>query len=254
MYSIYDYYGMQGDLDSRYNAAQNATSQTSLASVNNTPFAGGTTNTTTTTTNDQLGSLADYQLNDAAEVYSPVYTEAELANNPSPSWMGKAANGLWGLYTGTANAVVPGLGVGLDVLRGMSENEDYSWSDLLGTVARGAVNYGMGQLNPGQYVSGSVKGMTGQLLGNATNFFSKKAVNTFLDSLLGNDIGLTYTGKGQGGDVDSGYYDTNNPFYSPSGLTGDVDQGYYDNSGGSGDSGGYGYDFGGNEGGWGDWY
>jgi hypothetical protein len=117
MYSIYDYYGMSNDLQNRYDAAKSAgTGQStqiarSTPTGNNAPFLPVTsTPQTTGFSSPQTGaSIYDSPTGEGGTFSATgnAYTDADLANYPSPSWMEPVHNAIFNTATGVADMALP---------------------------------------------------------------------------------------------------------------------------------------------------
>ncbi len=205
MYSIYDHYGMTNDLQDRYAAAKNAGSGQVTSSgvlrgtLDNAPFlpktSSGVTSTHYVPSDRQQLSLYDYQGESGS--YSPTgsaYSEGELANYPSPSWMEPVANTMFNVGTSIADMAVPGLG--FVAQQGRAYSMDPTNYSLGRNLTSGALNYG---LNYGVNRSGLMGELTkGVSTGNQYSDFATgqmvkggvhSLISNFVDFIIGKAFG-----------------------------------------------------------------
>lgn len=204
MYSIYDHYGIENDLQNRYDAAKNAGSgQTtqvarSLPTGNNAPFLPVTsTNQQTTQYVPQSTGLSIYDLSGEGGSFSPTgsaYTSADLANYPSPSWMEPVHNAMFNFATGIADMAVPFLGFAAQ--QGRAYSMDPTNYSLGRNVFSGLANYTLNSLANRSGLMGEItKGLstgnqyfdfaTGQVLQGGV----KSLIGSFVDFITGKAFG-----------------------------------------------------------------
>jgi hypothetical protein len=137
------------------------------------------------------------------------YSDAELANNPSPEWMSWAADnimapGLWAGANVAANAIAPGfgglaLGVGKNIYDWATGNEDKAVNSLLGKGLSYGINAATG---------GGLAGLGGKTLGPlgyfAGNILQGLGIGKFTDFLTGNLLTDNDPYQGPRGWIDRG--------------------------------------------------
>lgn len=216
MYSIYDQYGSTGDLQNRYDAAKSAGNPSGnvygnriTQPLNNSPFLNankGGTASLDIPWNQQRMSLYDmaegYDSNSSASPYS----DADLANYPSPAFFNTLANNFpTAIATGagivSGGPLGAGLGYGVGEAIKSATDPNRTWGDRGWDALRGLLGIGIGRT-----------GIAGDLTKGIGNLYARMGSTTAINA------GLRW-GLNSMLDMLTGYVDNrDNPYHGPRGM------------------------------------
>jgi hypothetical protein len=189
MYSIYDTYGMQNDLENRYTAAKSAGTPTGSTRPpsNNSPFsteiaqaqpslAGSPLQGPVT---QQIGSIYEDQMGNGGYGSQPGLLDSNYQGGMQMPGSDRAGNTMLGLFTtglGMANPVAGAVGRFGGGLFSDYANDKLSW----GSVARSGLNAVLGLVNPGAQFNKAlgIIGLPGMVTSKAVNTGSKYIMNS----------------------------------------------------------------------------
>lgn len=174
------------------NTNQNTTSPVSMLRSSSTNLSTPKSQTTLLSLIDDPTSLIGTSESEVSQ-NPTMYSDEELANNPSPAWMEPVMNAIFsGLFQPAANMAFPGGGLLLGEAKNFATNPNYSWTDALRSGLTYAATMGLNQLGlPSQAVkaSGTTNPLIANLIGMGTSTAQNSAVKSLM-SLLAPLIGL----------------------------------------------------------------
>jgi len=218
MYSIYDAYGMQNDLENRYSAAKNAgvPMGSQRPSLSNSPFLPNMPQATPLAEPPNMPQAISEQqqslwgVDNASNYGAPARLGDEnyKGGEEAPAWMGKAHDMIMGTAFNIAgNAALPGIGGAVGSLAWNSlknaADGDFSMKRLTKDAIGAATNIGLGKLDPTGKLIGAV-GSKNQLVNAGMSMGAKIGMGQIVPRFLGwltGTLGLNEPGKHMGNTI-----------------------------------------------------